>query len=150
MVKRHHKLMLVLLRLGDITVAGAAWALAYSMHVAGGELGWLRPPTHSFSDLSTSIVLSLVLAMLVFSRLGLYEPKRMKDLITEGTGVIQAVLLVWVITFAMSSFASAYKLSRATMGLLLANWVFLATTSGRASRCATSSPLDRGAKICSD
>ena len=136
MVKRHHKLMLLLLRLGDITVAAAAWALAYSMHVAGGELGWLRPPTHSFSDLTTSLVFSLVLAMLVFSRLGLYEPKRMKDLITEGTSVIQAVLLVWVMTFAISSFASAHKLSRATMGLLLANWVFLAMVNRLSGRIA--------------
>jgi len=117
--------MLLLLRLGDVTVAVGAWVLAYLMHVAGGKLGWLRPPTHSFPDLINSLVLSLVLAMLVFSRLGLYEPKRIRNLIAEATSVLQAVLLVWVITFAVTSFASTHKLSRATMGLVLANWMFL-------------------------
>jgi len=126
MVKRHYKLMLSLLRLGDMAVATAAWGIAYSMHVAAGRLGWLSKPTHSFDDLSLPIVLSLVLVVLIFSRLGLYEPKRTKSLVTEATGVVQAVLLVWMITFAITSFASGEKLSRATMGMVLANWLVLA------------------------
>ena len=126
MVKRHSKLMLSLLGLADTVVAAGAWGLASSMHAAGGRLGWFGSPTHSFSDLTLPIALSIVLAMLIFSRLRLYEPKRTKSLIVEAVVVIQAVLLVWMITYAITSLADTSKLSRTTMGLVLADWLVLA------------------------
>ena len=126
MVKRHHRLVLSLLRVLDLAVTGSVWALAYGMHVLAGHLGWLDRPTHSFEDISFPIVLSCVLMLFVFSRMGLYAPKRMKSLISEAVGIVQAVLLVWMIVYAISSFSSGLKLSRATMGLALINWLVLA------------------------
>lgn len=129
MVKRHHRLMLSLLRMIDLIVTGSVWALAYGMHILAGHLGWLGSPTHSFEDLWFSSVLSGVLMLFVFSRMGLYEPKRMKSLISEAVGIVQAVVLVWMIVYAISSFSTGLKLSRATMGLVLINWLVLGVLS---------------------
>ncbi len=121
--------MLSMLRMLDLVVTGSVWAMAYGVHVLAGHFGWLRDPTHSFEDLWFSIVLSGVLMLLVFSRMGLYAPKRMKSLISEAVGIVQAVFLVWMIVYAISSFSTGLKLSRATMGLALINWLVLGVLS---------------------
>ena len=134
MVKRHNRLMLSMLRLLDLVITGSVWPLAYWMHVLAGRLGWLRPPGHSFEDISFPIILSCVLTMLVFARLGLYMPKRMKSLISEAVGIVQAVALVWMIVYAISSFSRGMKLSRGTMGLALINWLALGVLSRMLAR----------------
>ncbi|MHC4294796.1 MAG: undecaprenyl-phosphate glucose phosphotransferase [Planctomycetota bacterium] len=136
MVKRHHKLMLFGLRLGDMGVAVLAWVLAYYMHVLAGRMGWLRSPQHCLYDLLFQTILSLVLMLLIFSRLGLYESKRTKSFVTEAIRIAEGVLLVWVITYAITSFASATKLSRATTGMFLSNWLVLAVLNRFAARAS--------------
>lgn len=126
MVKTHNRLMLSLLRLGDLGAALAAWAAAYALHALGGRIGWLSPPAHSLYDLRTPIIFSLVLCTAVFSRLGLYEPKRIRSLTGEAVTVLHAVLIAWAVTYVIASFTSLAGLSRATVGLVMPNWAVLA------------------------
>ena len=125
MVKRHHKLMLGFLWLSDAIIALAAWALGHGLHAGGGNLGWLSMPSHSLDSLVLPAALSIALGLFVFSRLGLYEPKRTKSLLAEAYRLAQAVLLVWMVVYAVTTFASPAGLSRATAGLTLAAWLVL-------------------------
>jgi len=136
MVKRHHKLMLGFLWLSDTIIALAAWALGHGLHGIGGNLDWLSVPTRSLDSLVLPAALSVALGLFVFSRLGLYEPQRTKSLLGEAVRLAQAVLLVWVVVYAVTTFASPAGLSRATAGLALAAWLILAELNRLLARVA--------------
>ncbi len=103
-----------------------AWSLAYIMRYTAGRIGWFDELTYSWRDMAFPTVISVVLSLLAFARVGLYEPKRTRSIISEGINIAKAISLVWLIVYVVVSFSNESKLSRAIMGLALVNWLILA------------------------
>lgn len=129
LVKRHNILMLGLLRAADACAAAGAWAAAYGLHLLGAHWGKLHPPAYDWAHTAPWAVVSLLLALIVFGRLGLYAPRRAKSARSEAVGVGGAVILAWLLTYLLADYAGLHRASRAMMGLLLVNWLLLAVAS---------------------
>jgi exopolysaccharide biosynthesis polyprenyl glycosylphosphotransferase len=116
--------MLGLLQLADVGVAAACWALACVVDWDRGKIEGPGP----FADLHQQapwMLLSLALVPLVYTRMGLYEPRRIRGLPQECARLVQAVVIVWAAAYVPAGFLGAKLLSRITMGALLAGWVVL-------------------------
>ena len=72
------------------------------------------------------MLLSLVLMLLIFSRRGLYEPKRTKKLLAEITDLSHAIVLTWGLTYLVATVMRTQKLSRIMMGSVLVCWLITA------------------------
>jgi len=136
--------MLGFLWLSDAIIALGAWALGHGLHAVGGDWGWLSVPSRSLDSLALPAVLSVALGLFVFSRLGLYEPKRTKSLLGEAYRLAQAVGLVWIVVYVATTFASPVGLSRATAGLALTAWLVLSELNRLLARAALRSFRRRG------
>jgi len=134
MVKRYSRMMLYLFKAGDLLVAAAAWCAAYGMRIAASRLELTPFPPPPFSDFVPAMVLSMVLALLLFSRFDLYEPQRTKSLLRELADVLRAILLAWALTFVVATFSRREMPSRAMMGSVLIAWSALGVLHRIAAR----------------
>jgi Undecaprenyl-phosphate glucose phosphotransferase len=134
MVKQHNQLMISLLVLGDLVSAALAWIAAYYLRAAAGPLGLTEhaiPPT---SDFTAPFLMSLLVTLLVFTRLNLYQPKRVKNLYSEAFEIVQAVVITWGITYVAGNFLRDIHLSRILMAALLGSWIVIAVIGRIAAR----------------
>ncbi|MHC4561459.1 MAG: undecaprenyl-phosphate glucose phosphotransferase [Planctomycetota bacterium] len=115
--------MVILLAAGDLLVAAMAWSIGYVLR------GWLeqwgltdfaRPP---FSRFFPAMVFSLILTAFIFSRLGLYAPKRTKSLPRESADLVIAIVVVWCISYFFATLLVGVLQSRLMMGSVLVTWV---------------------------
>ena len=134
MVKRYSELMLVVLGIADLVVAVASWVVAYYVRHILGDLKFTNFPLPPFTHYAMPMALSLILALLMFNRFGLYEPKRTKSLPSELSNTIRAVFVVWVLTYVIWNFIQREPVSRLLMLPLLASWVVLASCNRLAAR----------------
>ena len=147
MLKRHAQLMLILLGLSDMAMAGAAWAAAYGLRFLGGQLGWSRYAPPTTEDLLPFVLLSLILCPLIYTRMKLYAPKRTMGLIRELGEVVEAVFIIWVLTYLASSLLRQAPLSRMMMLMLLGPWLTLAMVGRIGGRVALRYARIRGSNI---
>jgi Undecaprenyl-phosphate glucose phosphotransferase len=134
MVKQHNQLMISLLVLGDLTAVVLAWAAAYFLRSAAGQIGLTGHDIPPVSDFVAPFLLSLLLALLVFTRLGLYQPKRVKNLYSEAFEILQGVLITWAVTYVVSNFVRDIHLSRILMASLLGSWALIAVLGRMTAR----------------
>ena len=133
MVKQRNMLMQVLLRLSDLGVVAVAWVLAYGVNVVGSHPVSFEP-AFLWRNLLPWASLSLVLAVLVYQRMGLYEPQRMRNLANEAFRLIEAAVVVWMITYVIAGFSTSGHVSRRLMVVFLASWIALAVADRLAAR----------------
>lgn len=136
--------MLSLLAALDLAVAAAAWCLGYWVRVAAGEVGWTTFPRPPFQQYVPAMIVSLVLMLLVFGRLGLYQPRRTKSLWVEAWDVARGVAVAWVLTYVLANFLQRTPLSRLLMGPVLGLWLTLALSARLSARLALRSLRRRG------
>lgn len=127
MLKRYGQFMIALLMLSDAFVAAVAWYGAYHMRHLAGVLGLQATGPQSFAAYLPSLALCLILTPMLYSRFGLYEPKRTKSLLQEYASVARAVVLAWALAYIIVSFMGNVKLSRLVVGSALLVWLALAT-----------------------
>jgi Undecaprenyl-phosphate glucose phosphotransferase len=118
--------MRTLFKVSDIATAVAAWLIAYYLRYLAGRTGLSHHPLPEFSQFTPPMLLSLVLMLLIFSRRGLYEPKRTKKLLAEITDLSHAIMLAWGLTYLIGTVMRPQKLSRLMMGCVLASWLIMA------------------------
>lgn len=123
MVKRYNRAVVALAGASDILTAVAAWTIGYFVRYLGGLAGLTHHPLPPFSQFAMPMVLSLVLLILVFSRLDLYGPKRTKSLLAESGQLVRAVCIVWGVTYVMTNFSREVTVSRLMMASVLAVWL---------------------------
>ena len=126
MLKRHSQFVPLLLRANDVAVAVVSWFLAYGLRILGTQTGLSRFETPPFSDFVPSMCFSLILTLLVFSRLGLHGPKRTKTVAGELADVARAVTIIWAMTYVATSFMKHVAPSRMMMAAVLVVWLVMA------------------------
>jgi len=129
MVRRYNQLVEALMRTTDVAVAAFAWVLAYGARYLGGEIGLSHHPLPDFGDFLSPMIFSLVLVPLIFSRFGMYIPKRTKSLGGEMADMVRCVATVWVLTYVFANLTREVMISRLMMMSLLVVWVSLGTVS---------------------
>ena len=125
MLKRHHELIRTLFKGSDIITAVAAWLIAYGLRDLAGQMKLTPHPLPEFSTFISPMLLSLLLMLLVFTRQGLYEPKRTKKLLAEIRDISNAILITWGLTYLISTFMKIH-ISRIMMASVLLSWLILA------------------------
>jgi exopolysaccharide biosynthesis polyprenyl glycosylphosphotransferase len=140
-------LMISLLVVSDILAAFAAWVAAYLLRIVAGEWGLSKFSPPSFQEFLPYVFLSLVICPLVYSRMGLYGPKRTISLFRELAAVVRAVLLTWVLAFLATSLTRQAPLSRLMMLLMVVPWMVLATTSRAIGRLGLRYVRRRGGNL---
>jgi putative colanic acid biosynthesis UDP-glucose lipid carrier transferase len=111
LLKRYGQAFLVLLILLDLLAIAVAWFAASR----------LFPSSSSYPT-----VMSALLGLLVYSRVGLYVPKRTVSLAREAMSIQQGVFLSWCLTYVCVSLSSELPHSRRFMICALAFWLVLA------------------------
>lgn len=125
MLKRHHELIRTLFKASDIATAAAAWISAYGLRHLAGQMELTPHQLPEFSTFISPMLLSLLLMLLVFTRQGLYEPKRTKKLLTEIRDISNAIVTSWALTYLIAAFMKI-DLSRIMMFSVLLSWLILA------------------------
>lgn len=125
MVKRYQKLMLVLFKCADLVVTALAWLAAYYLRFLGGQMGLTPHHLPPFADFLAPMALSLVLCLLVFSRLRIYRPVHAKSLPAELADVWRAVFIAWGLAYVIASLMREVQFSRLMMIAVLTSWLIL-------------------------
>ncbi|MFH0962476.1 MAG: undecaprenyl-phosphate glucose phosphotransferase [Planctomycetota bacterium] len=137
-------MMLGLLRAADAAATAAAWAAAYAALAWCDRLGWISGGRPTVRDLVPAAVLSMVLGLVIYSRLGLYEPKRTKRLALESWTVARAVAAAWAITYVLVGFMRPERMGRWTMALVGGGWLLFAVADRLGARLILRSFRSRG------
>ena len=137
MVKQHPRLMLSLLKAGDLLVIVLSWVAAFWMRRWLGEMGVTPYPPQPLGHYTDPMVISIVLAMLMYNRFDIYEPRRTHRVTDELTVMARAVLTTWVILFAIVNLILPQRPSRLLMGSFGGAWL----TAAMLSRLLTRSLL---------
>jgi Undecaprenyl-phosphate glucose phosphotransferase len=121
MLKRHANLMIALLAGVDLAVTALAWLAAYLLRFhAGLEYPEAQPP--SPLRYLPVMVVSLVLALLVFARFRLYQPRRTAGALAEAGDLLAAAALTWVLTAMITYFFQRELFPRGLLLIFLVAW----------------------------
>ncbi|MCK4602427.1 MAG: sugar transferase, partial [Phycisphaerae bacterium] len=134
MIKEHSQIVVFLMGAFDLAITAAAWLLCFYVRFYTGWFPYKEPVPPTLSYVADVIVISLLLTMLVFSRLGMYRPRRIQKLATESLEIIRACLIVWVITVVVGHFLHSAPVSRKLQGMFLLVWPIMLIASRGTAR----------------
>ena len=145
MVKEHSQLVVVVMAVLDLAVTAAAWVLCYYLRFHTNLVSYveLRPPPLGY--VLPAMVVTLVLAVLVFGQMGLYRPRRIDTLAAEFRQILQACVLVWLLEVVISYFTQKPRLSAVLQTMYLAVWPLLLMTYRGGARLLLRQARRRGA-----
>jgi Undecaprenyl-phosphate glucose phosphotransferase len=127
MVKEHSHIVVVLAGLLDLVVTAGAWLLCFYVRFYSGWLAFIEPVPPKLTYIADVIVICLLLVMLVFSRMGLYRPRRITGFTFEFFDLLRACLVVWVVLLGISYFLRSSPISRQLMGMFPVVWLAVMT-----------------------
>ena len=142
MLKEHGQLMAALLKAADLLAVLTAWALGYALRYNA----WTSDPAGHppFQRFLTPAALSLLLTFVLYSRAGLYRPKRAKSLLQEMLQTGRTVVVAWGLTYMLANFTSIRPVPRLLMLCVLASWLVVAVTERLVGRTILRSLRRRG------
>ncbi len=120
---------MTMLKVNDLGVAAASWGLGYCLRILGGRIGLTPHATPPFGEFVAPMGFSMIMVLLIFSRFGLYAPKRTKSLTQELGDVARAVTAAWLMTYVATALTRQVSVSRLMMVSVLASWVALAVVN---------------------
>lgn len=132
--------MLGVLRSADLAATALTWWAAF--HI-------LAPIIHPGGDynratwLTTSVV-GLILILPVFSRMGLYEPQRIKGFWREASLIVRGVFLAWCLAYVATNLLTPERVSRAVMAAALPSWMAAALLTRAGGRWLLYAARQRG------
>ncbi len=134
MVKEHNQFFVFLMGLTDLIVTAAAWLLCFYIrfHSQWFEYQEVRPP--SLEYIYDVIVVTLLLTLLIFSRLGMYKPHRLQGLAATMVEIIRACVVVWSLEVVVSHFLQSAPVSRKLQVMFLVLWPTMMIASRGAAR----------------
>lgn len=121
MIKEHSQVVVVLTGLLDLAVTVLAWLLTYWIRFPSG---WMRyhGPMPTLWSLVDVIVITLLLTLLVFGRMGIYRPRRLQPLWVEAFDLLKACALVWAAEVFVGHFLHSPRISVKMQLVLLVVW----------------------------
>ncbi len=119
MVKEHSQFGVALMGIIDLAVTAGAWIVSFHLRFHWGLLPVYHNPPQHLAYLDSTLVLTLLLALLVFSWLGMYRPRRMQTFGAELWDILRACALVWLVEVALSHFLYRPPAPRISIGLQL-------------------------------
>ncbi len=136
MVRKHSQLVVAMVGLLDLAVATAAWLVAYAIRFRTGWIPYVgvRPPGLRY--MADPWLLTLLLVLLIFSRFGLYSPRRIQTLAAELFDLIKACVVVWVLEVAISHFLRQPRMSIILQVVFLATWLAMMVAYRGSARAA--------------
>jgi exopolysaccharide biosynthesis polyprenyl glycosylphosphotransferase len=147
LLKRYGQFFIFLLGIADLLVIAAAWIAAYAVSFGAVHLRHSAMAATSRHELLPCMVVALLLTPLVYSRLGLYAPKRTVSIWREMASVQHGVLLSWGMTYVIVALVRQTPVSRSMMIVTLLFWMLLATLMRLLGRVALRYLRSRGLNI---
>jgi len=122
MIKEHNQVVVFLMGACDLAVTAGAWGAVYWLRFHSGWMSFTEPHPPGISYILQATVVTLLLAMLIFGRCGLYRPRRIGSMIPEFGLIIQACGIVWLMEVGICHFLHNPRMSAAIQGMFLVFW----------------------------
>jgi putative colanic acid biosynthesis UDP-glucose lipid carrier transferase len=127
MIKEHTQAVVLLTGIADLVITVAAWVLAWWIRFHSGWVDY-HGEIPSLVSIADVIVITLLLTLLVFGRMGIYQPRRGQPLWLETLDLLKACAIVWAGEVFMGHFLHYPRLSVKMQGLLLVIWPMMLIT----------------------
>ena len=121
MIKEHSQIIILLTGVVDLAITALAWVLVWWIRFHSGWMDY-HGPAPSLVNLADVIIITLLLTLLVFGRMGIYQPRRGQPLWLETLDLLKASAIVWAGMVFMGHFLHSPRLSVKMQGLLLVAW----------------------------
>lgn len=122
MVKEHSQVVVLLMGALDVAVTAGAWVACFYLRFHSGYFEAVEPTPPRMDYILDLLVVTLLLTLLVFGRLGLYRTRRTDSPAREVLDVLRACAAVWIIEVVISHFLHSAPMSRKLQGLFLVVW----------------------------
>jgi len=122
MVKEHNQIVVFVMGLLDLTVTVAAWLLCFYVRFHSGLLPYKETEPPGLSYIDDAVVITLLLTLLVFTRMGMYRPRRAQSMRREVFEVIRACLIVWGAEVVIVHFLHTTRISLMLQSMFLLAW----------------------------
>ncbi len=146
MLKEHSQVFVALMGVLDLAVTCAAWLVCYFVRFHSGWMPY-SGPRPGLADVGDVIVITLLLVLLVFGRLGLYRPRRLMSPAVELFDVLRACLAVWIIEVVVGHFLHSAPMSRKMQGMFLVVWPLMLIAYRGTARLALRRARRRGRNL---
>ncbi|RPI61092.1 MAG: hypothetical protein EHM48_06190, partial [Planctomycetaceae bacterium] len=95
MIKEHSKVVVLLMGAMDLAVTAGAWMLCYWVRFHSGYFPFEEADAPGLEYIADILVISLLLMLLIFARIGLYQPRRAQFIGREVLDILKACIIVW-------------------------------------------------------
>jgi len=134
MIRQHSQLIQTGMRVMDLMVTVLAWAVCYAVLYTAPGLAAPSGARPSFRAVADVAVISLLLELLLFGRMGMYQPRRLQSLAAEFWDIVKACGVVWGLVVISNHFIHTAPVSRRLLGMFLVVWSLLLTGSRGSAR----------------
>src|SRR5664280_1206455 len=104
MVKEHHHILVTMMAVADLAVTGLVWLGCFYVRFDSGWLPYQEASAPGLEYASGTIIVSLLLTLLIFGYMGMYQPRRIQTLGAEFLDIVRACAIVWVSEVAITYF----------------------------------------------
>ncbi len=122
MIKEHSQVFVFMMGVLDLAVTAGAWLACYWIRFVSGWFPYEEAAPPGLAYFLGVVVISLLLTLIVFARLGMYMPRRMQSIGVELFDIVRACLIVWAIEVVISHFLRSAPMSRRLQALFLVLW----------------------------
>jgi len=134
MVKEHSQLVVAFMGLLDLAVTAAAWLVCFYVRFHTGWFAMAESEPPGLWYVRDPLIITLLLVLLLFPRMGLYRARRAGSFRTEAFDILRACLVVWLSAFVLSNLLRGWGVSRLLLLQFLAVWAVLLVTYRGAAR----------------
>lgn len=122
MIKEHSQFFVALMGVADLLVTAAAWILCYFVRFHSGWFTVKDAVAPGLEAVGDVLAITLLLSLLIFSKAGLYQSRRLQPLGAEVLDVLRACAVIWLGAIVISNFLHSAPVSRKLMGLFMVVW----------------------------
>jgi Undecaprenyl-phosphate glucose phosphotransferase len=122
MVKEHNHILVTMMAVADLAVTAAVWLGCFYLRFDSGWFPYHEASPPDLQYASGTIIVSLLLTLLIFGYMGMYQPRRIESLGSEFLDVIRACVIVWVLEVATTYFMHHNRLSIMLQVMFLVAW----------------------------
>lgn len=134
MVKEHNQFFVFLMGLTDLVVTASAWLLCFYVRFYSQWFEYQEAQPPSLEYIYDVIAVTLLLTLLIFSRLGMYKPHRLQSLAATMFEIIRACIIVWGLEVILSHLSQSAPVSRKLQVMFLIFWPAMMMASRGAAR----------------
>jgi Undecaprenyl-phosphate glucose phosphotransferase len=112
-----------MMAVADLAVTALVWLGCFWLRFDSGWFSYQEPlPPRLLEYASGTIIVSLLLTLLIFGQMGMYQPRRIQTLGAEFLDVVRACVIVWVMEVAITYFMRHDRVSIKLQAMFLVAW----------------------------